>query len=649
MHEKTGAVIANVIEGLSALHARSHGVPEIRVAILDGPADLSHPVFRGSSIKDFGGRVSGEFAASLNAVHGTAVASLLFGQPGSALKGIVPGCQGLLIPIFSQDERGGILPCSQLELARAILLAVSAGAHLINISAGQLFMSGAIEPLLEQAVEECQRREILIIAAAGNDACACTHIPSTLPWVLAVGATDWQGVPIAESNWGEGYKNHGIVALGKNIPVALPNGDIGSLTGTNVAAPIVAGVAALLLSLQYCETRAIDPTVIRQAILNTARHCPDGGSVDCQHYLDGALDVAGAWQYVKHHLREEARRNSPTKTQSYEGITMSTIISQSADQLPQSASDSTAFIIADEAAQSPAAIVPSLCEECERESTAKAVAKTPPVSSQLSPSKIYMLGTVGYDFASESGYYSIAQSSGVQDPGLIQDFLPYLRDNSHIAESLVWTIKMDDAAIYALYPSGAYAHLVYGRLIEFLQAQVDGKIQRVSIPGMALGATARTRSGHMLPVLSPNIRGMYAWSTDALVDSVCGAAPTDAGEQANYEKKRQRVYKFLDRVYHELRGFGVTSQERALNFAVTNAYQVEKVFENALSESMELYKIDIEKSPVQRPGADCWDVKLTFFAPEKRLERANVEYRITVDVQDVVPATIGPIRTWSTY
>jgi cyanobactin maturation PatA/PatG family protease len=648
MHEKTGKALTDMIEGLPALHARGHGVPEVRVAILDGPADLSHPVFRGSLIKDFGGSVSGKFPASLDTAHGTAVASLLFGQPGSALEGMAPGCQGLLVPIFSQDERGKILPCSQLELARAILLAVSAGAHLINISGGQLFVPDAIESLLERAIDECRRREVLIIAAAGNDGCACTHLPSALPWVLAVGATDREGVPIAESNWGESYKDHGIVAPGKNIPVALSNGGLGSLTGTSVAAPIVTGVAALLLSLQYSESLAVDPTFIRQALLNTARHCPDHGSVDCQHYLGGALDVAGAWQYVKRHL-ESAQRKSLTATLSYKGITMSTAVPQPADQIQQPPSDVPSlparFAIADDVAQSHAAISPSLCQECEHEAATRTAVPT----VQPSPTKVYMLGTIGYDFASESRYYSVAQSSGVQNPGRIEDFLPYLKDNQHIADSVVWTIKMDDAAIYALHPSGAYAPSIHGRLIEFLQAQVDGAIQRVSIPGIAPGATVRTRSGHVLPILTPDIRGMYAWSTDALVASVCGARPTDEVEQASYEKKRRRVYQFLDRVYHELRGFGVTPQERALNFAVTNAYQVEKVFENALSESMELYKIDVEKSPVQRPGADCWDVKLTFFAPEKRLEKANVEYRITVDVGDVVPATVGPIRTWSTY
>jgi cyanobactin maturation PatA/PatG family protease len=462
--------------------------------------------------------------------------------------------------------------------------------------------------------------------------------------VLAVGATDGQGVPIAKSNWGEGYKSHGIVAPGKNIPVALPNGEIGLFTGTSVAAPIVTGVAALLLSLQYSESLAIDPTIVRHALLNTARHCPDDGSVDCQHYLGGSLDAASAWRYVKHHI-ESGQRKSLSATSAFKGIIMSTPVPQPTDQLQQSASDIASFPIADDVPQSHAAIGPSRCEACERE----AAAKTPPPLSQPAPTKIYMLGSVSYDFASESRYYSVAQSSGIQDPARIKDFLPYLKGNPHVAESVVWTIKMDDAAIYALHPSGAHAHFIYGRLIEFLQAQEDGKIQRVSVPGVALGSTARVRSGHALPILIPDIRGMYAWSTDALVTAVCGTQPMNESEQADYEKKRQRVYQFLERVYHELRGFGVTPQERALNFAVTNVYQVERVFENALSASMELYKIDVEKSPVQRPGADCWDVKLTFFAPEQRLERANVEYRITVDVGDVVPATIGPIRAWSTY
>ncbi|MCP4549327.1 MAG: peptidase S8, partial [bacterium] len=62
-----------------------------------------------------------------------------------------------------------------------------------------------------------------------------------------------------------------------------------------------------------------------------------------------------------------------------------------------------------------------------------------------------------------------------------------------------------------------------------------------------------------------------------------------------------------------------------------------------------LDQIDVERSPICRPESDCWDVKLTFFNPTKRIEQARVVYRFTIDVSDVVPVTVGPVRHWHVY
>jgi hypothetical protein len=62
---------------------------------------------------------------------------------------------------------------------------------------------------------------------------------------------------------------------------------------------------------------------------------------------------------------------------------------------------------------------------------------------------------------------------------------------------------------------------------------------------------------------------------------------------------------------------------------------------------MELDTIDVDPSPLCPPGSDCWDVKLTFFFPERPTNTARRVYRFTVDVADIVPATIGPMRSWS--
>jgi hypothetical protein len=99
-------------------------------------------------------------------------------------------------------------------------------------------------------------------------------------------------------------------------------------------------------------------------------------------------------------------------------------------------------------------------------------------------------------------------------------------------------------------------------------------------------------------------------------------------------------------VYEELRNLGATSQDRALNYAATNAFQVAAVFRDAIQATMTLDTIEVERSPICRPESDCWDVKLTFFNPSKVFEQARKSYRFTVDVSDVVPVMVGSVRSW---
>jgi hypothetical protein len=79
--------------------------------------------------------------------------------------------------------------------------------------------------------------------------------------------------------------------------------------------------------------------------------------------------------------------------------------------------------------------------------------------------------------------------------------------------------------------------------------------------------------------------------------------------------KAHAIANFLERVYIELRNLGRTPEERALNYAASNAFQAHRVFESG---------------PFVRPGSDCCDVNLTFFDPVKRVERARRVYRFTV-------------------
>ena len=229
---------------------QTEGDANICIAVLDGPVDLNHPCFNKAKITKIETLVSDVAERGPSAYHGTHVASLIFGQPGSSIHGISPGCRGLVIPVFADGPDDSITPCSQIDLAHAITQAVEQGAHVINISGGELVSSSEPHPLLDKAVRLCAENGVLIVAAVGNDGCQCLHVPAAISSTLAVGAMDAQGIPLDFSNWGKAYQNNGILALGEKLLGAVPGGDVTIRSGTSFATPIVSGIVALLLSIQ---------------------------------------------------------------------------------------------------------------------------------------------------------------------------------------------------------------------------------------------------------------------------------------------------------------------------------------------------------------------------------------------------------------
>ncbi len=262
-------------------------------------------------------------------------------------------------------------------------------------------------------------------------------------------------------------------------------------------------------------------------------------------------------------------------------------------------------------------------------------------------SLVYAIGELGYDFGTEARLDSFTQSLDDGSPHSPADLLKHLDANPWEAEAVIWTLHLDATAIYAVAPSGPFAQVGYERLREFLKAGPEEGVERISVPGIVSG-TVRLFNGQRLPVIRPELRGMYSWSTDALVAAVVGELPND-GDAELHEEKSAGVRNFLARIYYEVRNLGLSAEERAMNYAATNAYQVTQVFHKASGQGMELDTIEVERSPICRPDSDCWDVKLTFFNPNERLTEARRVHRFTVDVSDVVPVTVGPVRSWAVY
>jgi cyanobactin maturation PatA/PatG family protease len=263
---------------------------------------------------------------------------------------------------------------------------------------------------------------------------------------------------------------------------------------------------------------------------------------------------------------------------------------------------------------------------------------------------VYALGTLSYEFASDAIRDSIMQDmdEGANPYDQLQ-LLAYLERNPWDATSVVWTLNVDGVPLYAIVPRGPFADEAYARLRKYLGEQLKEGVERVSVPGVLKGSA---KVPHFdLPVIQPEIRGLHSWTVTGLIHAVCGNPPPKEKprEYEAYTTKLQGLKNFLERIYYELRNRGLTPQERAMNYAASNAFNVAQIFERAIKDGMELDRIEVERSPISRPRSDCWDVKLRFFEPARRLERAAKVYLFTVDVSAVYPVALGGVRSWSVY
>jgi hypothetical protein len=617
-----------LVSGIRELWAETLGDPTVCIAVLDGPVDLSHPSLHVANLTQVETLVPGKADLGPASQHGTHIASVIFGRHDGLVPGLAPLCRGVILPIFQSVGEQSMQLCSQLDLARAITQAVQHGAHVINISGGQFSPSGTAHPLLADVVRDCARRGILIVAAAGNDGCACLHVPAALESVLAAGAMDAQGKPLSSSNWGELYGIQGILALGVDILGAKPGGGTARGTGTSYATAVVSGVAALLLSLQRKRGWQPRPPLVRDALLKSALGCDQQPVTDCRRLLVGRLNVNGAVTILTRSM-----------------LTMSDSTAPPTDVVPNEDSLAVAApspVPRTENAVRPAAVQPSACG-CQTGA----------------PQLVYVLGQLGYDLVSEARLDGLAQTmagvAGTSKPERALAFDPrrmlaHLDEHPWNAAAVEWTLALDGTVVYALRPQGPFATDTYKELRRFLREQLDEGVERISIAGVVAGK-ATLLSGQVVSVIVPELRGMFSWTTAALADAVAGPAPAAEApqhEQDAHAGRRVGVRNFLDRVHHGLRNLGLTPQDRAINFAATNAFAFGKVYESALKEKMELESVSVVRSPICRPGSDCWDVEVYFFYPERQVQTVRRVHRITVDVSDTVPVTVGPTRSWFT-
>ncbi len=229
----------------------AHGRP-VRVAVIDTGVDRTNPqltdAVEATSGRDFLGKGDGADPRAPKdgtydpVGHGTKVAGIIAARPrpGTGFVGLAP--EATVIPLRQNDEKG---TGNVGTLTAAIEAAVAAGADIINISQDTTQPVPA-DSRLAQAVREARRKNIVVVASAGNDGVdgrLKKTYPASYPGVLAVASSDRNNERAAFSQSGDFI---GVAAPGVDMVSTVPKGGQCVDNGTSFSAPYVAGIAALL-------------------------------------------------------------------------------------------------------------------------------------------------------------------------------------------------------------------------------------------------------------------------------------------------------------------------------------------------------------------------------------------------------------------
>lgn len=222
------------------LQSRGAGVT---VAVVDTGVDTAHPDLAANLVPGvdvIGSRVS-SIMSDPNG-HGTHVSGTIAAVTDNAIgvAGVAPLAKVMPVRVLDADGSG-----YTSDVAEGIAYAADHGAGVVNLSLG----GSSDDPVLRQAVTYAQSRDVLVVAAAGNSRTSgnATNYPAAIPSVTAVAATASTNVDASFSNFGS-YVD--IAAPGVSIRSTIPDSSYASWSGTSMATPHVAAVAALVRSQQ---------------------------------------------------------------------------------------------------------------------------------------------------------------------------------------------------------------------------------------------------------------------------------------------------------------------------------------------------------------------------------------------------------------
>lgn len=260
----------------------------IKVGVVDGYLDRNHVQL--SSQVAYSAQFNNEINDPSKNRHGTHVSGIIAadGDKGLAV-GIAPRSR-IVSGQFMNNSGSGSIATAVI----AMTAVADQGAKVINLSWGG---APCIENL-KSAIQSLSNRGILIVTSAGNEGDDSDYKPTYPAAFMAFnqlniassGSTD-----LLSYFSNRGYKTVNLAAPGENIISTVPGNNVESMDGTSMAAPLVAGSAALLMSAF--------PQATAQQIKNSLLRTVDIVAIRNQTQSGGRLNVYRAYQDLKNTLQ----------------------------------------------------------------------------------------------------------------------------------------------------------------------------------------------------------------------------------------------------------------------------------------------------------------------------------------------------------
>ena len=207
--------------------------------------------------------------------HGTHVAGIIGAEVDNriGIAGVAWKSRIMAIRVGSSSYYGGV-GMRDSNSAAGIIYAADNGAKVINMSWG----SDRLSFVIRDALAYARASGVLLVAAAGNDMKSDVIYPAGYQSVLAVASGNQQNERFYQSNFGSRVN---IVAPGNDILSTHIRDNYRLLSGTSMAAPHVAGVAALMLS----KRPNLTAEEIRQILVSSAQPMPKSPEFSGAGYL----------------------------------------------------------------------------------------------------------------------------------------------------------------------------------------------------------------------------------------------------------------------------------------------------------------------------------------------------------------------------